>query len=288
MLNTRDLEKRWLKYKIKSLIPYFVILLSSSVILIIAALFFSNKDKVNSHITEQAKALNSEPISIQKPKEIAVPTQNSEPPVISSIITEKEMQDIYPQKEIHQQKEKEKEKENTTKVILKPSMDFMKKMQESSDGYYVSSVEEETFNTPYSNTQQESSNVKQVTPVEITVEEQNIDSNENKKIVITKQNSLQDLQDAEKRFKKNNSPALSLFLAKQYYALNDYHKSYNYALITNQLDKTNEDSWLIFSKSLVKLGKKDLAVKALKEYIKFSHSGNAELLLDEIISGKFQ
>lgn len=288
MLNTRDLEKRWLKYKIKSLIPYFVILLSSSVILIIATLFFSNKDKVNSHITEQAKALNSEPISIQKPKEIAMPAQNSEPPVISSIITEKEMQDIYPQKEIHQQKEKEKEKENTTKVILKPSMDFMKKMQESSDGYYVSSVEEETFNTPYSNTQQESSNVKQVTPVEITVEEQNIDSNENKKIVITKQNSLQDLQDAEKRFKKNNSPALSLFLAKQYYALNDYHKSYNYALITNQLDKTNEDSWLIFSKSLVKLGKKDLAVKALKEYIKFSHSGNAELLLDEIISGKFQ
>lgn len=58
--------------------------------------------------------------------------------------------------------------------------------------------------------------------------------------------------------------------------------------MTNQLDKNNEDSWLIFSRSLVKLGKPKQATKALSEYIKYSHSNNAEILLNDIATGKFK
>ena len=99
---------------------------------------------------------------------------------------------------------------------------------------------------------------------------------------------MQDILDAERRFKQHNSPALSLFLARQYYARKQYKKSYNYALITNQLDKEVEDSWLIFARSLVKLGKKEKAIKTLKEYIRYSNSTNAKLLLSEITNGKFE
>jgi two-component SAPR family response regulator len=91
-----------------------------------------------------------------------------------------------------------------------------------------------------------------------------------------------------KRFKKNNSPALSLFIAKKYYEAEDYHNAYNYALITNNINREIESSWIIFSKSLVKLGKKELAIKTLQEYTGQSKSRSAKILLDEIQTGKFK
>ncbi|MBA1438050.1 MAG: CDC27 family protein [Epsilonproteobacteria bacterium] len=170
-----------------------------------------------------------------------------------------------------------------TKVVLKPSLNFMRKMQASFDSYYS----DEPDNTPYP--QHTPTTTKPQTP-QIAVKQKNdLQEDKNtKKIVIETKNSMEDIKDAERRFEKNNSPALSLFLARQYYARKQYHKAYNYALITNQLDKEIEDSWLIFSKSLVKLGKKNKAIQALSEYIKYSHSSNAALLLDAIKTGKFQ
>jgi len=67
-----------------------------------------------------------------------------------------------------------------------------------------------------------------------------------------------------------------------------YEKASNYALITNQLNKEIEDSWLIFAKSLVKRGKKEKAIQLLREYINKSHSTNAAILLNNIQSGEFQ
>ena len=107
-------------------------------------------------------------------------------------------------------------------------------------------------------------------------------------INITKRTSQKDIKDVIRRFKKSNNPALSLFIAKKYYELGKYDKSYNYALITNQIDKNIEASWLIFSKSLVKLGKRKMAINTLRQYIKQSDSPKAKRLLNEILSGKFR
>ncbi|MGD9719509.1 MAG: hypothetical protein AB7U24_09720, partial [Sulfurimonadaceae bacterium] len=70
--------------------------------------------------------------------------------------------------------------------------------------------------------------------------------------------------------------------------LGDYHKSYNYALITNELNNNIEASWIIFAKSLVKLNEKEMALKTLRQYIEHSGSNQAKLLLDEIRNGKFK
>jgi len=109
-----------------------------------------------------------------------------------------------------------------------------------------------------------------------------------KKLLITHQNTYNDIAEIIKRFKKNNNPALSLFVAKKYYELGNYRQAYNYALMTNEINKDIEISWIIFTKSLVKLGKKRDAIKTLKEYIQQSHSNSAQILLDEIQSGKFK
>ncbi|HIP55234.1 MAG TPA: hypothetical protein EYH11_07155 [Sulfurimonas autotrophica] len=107
-------------------------------------------------------------------------------------------------------------------------------------------------------------------------------------ITIERGETKNDVFEVVKRFRKSGDPALSLFVAKKYYELGDYKQAYNYALITNQINPDIEESWIIFAKTLVKLHKKNKAIYTLEEYIKVSHSSNAEILLHEIKSGKFQ
>ena len=107
-------------------------------------------------------------------------------------------------------------------------------------------------------------------------------------INIKREESDDDIGIIIKRFQKTNNPELSLFIAKKYYAMKKYREAYNYALITNKINNNIEGSWIIFSKSLVKLGKKRLALKVLNQYLGYSNSNKAEILRDEIISGKFR
>ena len=117
----------------------------------------------------------------------------------------------------------------------------------------------------------------------------NIDVHETKNVIsINKENTFQDIQQVIKRFKINNNPALSLFVAKKYYELKQYNKSYNYALITNEINPNIEASWIIFAKSLVKLKEKKMAITTLEKYIEHSNSNNAKILLNNIKSGKFK
>ncbi len=107
-------------------------------------------------------------------------------------------------------------------------------------------------------------------------------------ISISKKDSKDELDSVIKRFENNKNPALSLFIARKYYTLGEYKKAYDYALITNNLDSKIEDSWIIFAKSLFKLGQKDDAIATLKEYVSFSKSQAASMLLKDIQSGKFK
>ena len=105
---------------------------------------------------------------------------------------------------------------------------------------------------------------------------------------IQRDDGMEDLQDVIARFKKNKNPVLSLFIAKRYYQIGEYQQSYNYALITNELDSTLEDSWLIFAKSLYKLGHQEMAVKTLKTYLNANNSVKAKFVLDQMEKGTFR
>lgn len=105
---------------------------------------------------------------------------------------------------------------------------------------------------------------------------------------IQRDDDMEYLQDVFARFKKNKNPVLSLFIAKRYYQIGEYQQSYNYALITNELDSTIEDSWLIFAKSLYKMDQKEMAIKTLKSYIQESSSVKAKLALDQMEKGTLE
>lgn len=279
MLNTRELESRWVKYKIKSFIPHVTIIVSSIIIItVISILVNSDNDKeIVSPITQKKVETHTQQkvlVSVEKPKTIQLQQKIIPKDVVIEI-----SQPIVtlPKENILNQNESFK---------LSPSLDFMKKMQHSSLPYYQ--------NEP--TTQELSYNTKQITTSNIVEEVQHLEVEETTesvedevhKISITRRDASDDIRHIIKRFKKNNNPALSLFVAKKYYELGDYHKAYNYALITNQIDRGIDASWIIFAKSLVKLKQKDLAIKTLKEYTKDSPSSSAQILLDEITSGKFK
>lgn len=266
MLNIIDLEKRWVRYKIKLYIPHVSILLS---LVIIGSVFF-----IFSNNVKKVQDIRKEPITVVQIVRKPVAIEILQTPVIIH-------QPIVTQKQIEVLREEPEVIYLTKGIKLSPSLDFMRKMQNSVQPNYKNT------NTPsYENTQKV-----EVPRVQIVKQEKVAVIRERptvKKITIRRQNTQNDIHDVIARFKKNNNPALSLFVAKKYYELQNYKLAYNYALITNKINKEIESSWIIFSKSLVKIGQKDKAISTLKKYIKQSHSSAAQILLDEIYSEKFR
>ncbi|WP_373003380.1 hypothetical protein [Sulfurimonas sp.] len=266
MLNVNDLEKRWRKYKVKSYIPHIVILISLSIIFIIISTIKDYETFDNNTIVEEKK------ITLTEEKE-----NNKTKIIIDQNITEARVEKTV----------KEKVYENR-KLVFTPSLNFMSNIKHSSISRYEN--DEEKLNNIYNKPKQKDipkQKVQKHKPIEL-IEVIEIKEEEKKHIQIDRQNTQEDISHVIKRFKKNNNPALSLFVAKKYYELGDYHKSYNYALITNEINDNIDASWIIFSKSLVKLNEKNEAIRMLKRYIEHSHSNQAKILLEEIKSGKFK
>lgn len=290
MLNMIDLERRWLRYKVKSYLPY--LLLISSIVLLSAVVYtyLSLKPK-----TEKLQELNTTTL-VEREQNLTTPEVPTTEEVVSQEIAVKENaqepSDALEQKLPTDTLEVEETKAPPSRVFA-PSMSFMQETQSDSKPYYENPSIQETKTSPVIEETYEEESIEDVV---YDVEEQYAqeaqpqiyEQPESKKINIKRKDMQEDLAGIIVRFKKSNNPALSLFLAKKYYELADYHNAYNYALITNDLNRDIEPSWIIFSKSLVKLGKKSLAVKTLKEYISTSKSQSAKILLDEIESGKFK
>lgn len=243
MLNVVELEKRWLKYKIKSYIPSISI--SIFIISITILTVFLNIDFKKDEIQK---------------KEIVTTKIIKEDRTIEKVI------ENIPKENI--------EVKNIEKTIIKPSLGFM-----------------ENFHTNVSKQQKESVEKQQiVTPkiTEIVADIEPATKTTETKLDIQRDSAEENINHVIQRFKKNNNPVLSLFIAKKYYELGEYKLSYQYAFLTNEINDKIEDSWLIFIKSMVKLDQKDKAIETLKRYISHSNSAKGKILLEDIINGRFR
>jgi len=283
MLNINELEQRWLKYKIKSYIPHAVIAISTIAIIIVASLFLNKEDSKSLQTSTPIKTSPKKPVRSTQEIEIKKIRTPKIKQSNKGVITQRKLQ----VKKVYSSPATDNSKK---KMTIAPSLDFMKKMQGNTLSNYERNTE--TY-TPPQNLQ---SRPKQTPKIENEpVKKAPVKVLKKSKIVVKKseisikrQNTHDDITQVIARFNKNNNPALSLFIAKKYYELGDYHKSYNYALITNEINSEIEASWIVFAKSLVKLNEKDLAIKTLKKYVSQSNSNRANILLDEILSGKFK
>ncbi|NOR55079.1 MAG: hypothetical protein GQ531_02615 [Sulfurovum sp.] len=104
---------------------------------------------------------------------------------------------------------------------------------------------------------------------------------------IIETSSISAYRDVEERFLKSKDIDDAFFLAKSYFNKGDYEKSGYWALETNKLDASHEESLLIFAESKVKLGQKSEGISILKRYIGKTNSSAARNLLGKIESGRF-
>ncbi|MBW6488168.1 hypothetical protein [Sulfurimonas sp.] len=285
MLNINDLELRHKKYKRKYYAPLFTMIVSTAIIAASITWFFVYNQK-NTFIVENK--IVKEPIVAQKIETEPVVEEKNESTLE---LATKEKLHVISENAVREETAEEKQE----KLVLSPSLGFMSKLESKSQIYKEPAKELNSTPKPKETPEQKRAETvspkienKQIAPKKEEIEEITINTDKKSSINIARKDEIEDIAHVLKRFNVNHNPALSLFVAKKYYQLGDYEQAYNYALITNDINNNIEDSWLIFSKSLVKLNKKELALETLKKYISHSHSSQARQLLEEIQTGKFK
>lgn len=264
MLDIKDLEIRHKRYRLKKNIPYFIIFII--LVFIFYAVFFIIDN--SNHSEEQ----------ILEKSEITTPAINKNevlPETLPSVEPIKPI-DIIQQVEINNTIIEEE------KVVLTPSLSFIQKIKPDTFSQ-DKNINENKNRAPIQN------NIEEIIVKDVQeIKEPLLEDDKKVFVNIERNKDVNDVEHVIKRFKVNNNPALSLFIAKKYYQLGEYEKAYDYALITNKINNNIDASWIIFTKSLVKMDKKEMAIQTLKKYIEYSNSPQGKQLLDEIVSGKFK
>ena len=88
-----------------------------------------------------------------------------------------------------------------------------------------------------------------------------------------------------RKFEQDKNPREAILIAKAYYKAGNYVESEKWALSANELDKDSKESWFLFAKSKAKLGKRREAINILVPYYKKSKLAEAKELINDIKSG---
>ncbi len=262
MINVKELEKRWIKYKTKSfMIIAFMVTIIGSLIYggyyILYKLDFSNKKEHKKAVMSAVRVVDEKNISILTPPSSTPlpPTPTKEPkkdiiqlaPTIPIVdfdnkeikIKKKEIKHIVQHKKrLVKRVKKYKPKKPKLKKDIKPKIEVHKEEK-----------------------------------IEHKIKKINFKITTNNYMNIMKQ-----------KFNKNKNPRDALLIAKAYYRAGNYKESEIWALKANNLDKNSEESWLLFAKSKNALGKKREALKILIAYYNKTKSPDAKLLIEKISS----
>lgn len=246
MLDISKLERRWFKYKIKKIVPYTLVVVSIALLVFVMPFIVSNQSA-----PVVAADLNKSPIHGKDT--VAKITKNNE-----------------------------------VGIVLEPSMNFIEAMnQQSTPTTDIDAPAPPTTKpVPIQKTLiVPDASLPTPTPVIAPTPVAKIPQPtlvKGKLTSIKRDDAAFDIHEIENRFKDSSNPVLGVYLAKYHYDHGNYTEAYNYALKTNSINNNLEDSWLIFAKSLVKLGKEEQAKKTLQLYISNSNSQNAKNYLDSL------
>ncbi|NEW61176.1 hypothetical protein GSY74_07765 [Sulfurovum sp. bin170] len=247
MINTKELEKRWYRYKAKSLILVFSILVVL-LILIYGGYYILYKLDLNISFGEQSKQTAVMDAKVDKESNETVTEEKRESDEVMLAptipIVDLESEKINDKKERRRVAEKKRVKSKEKLVKVKAST-------------YLTAQELAVVNGS------------------------SLNSRETKKINLhgTSNNYMNIMK---KKFEQNKNPREALLIAKAYYKAGNYENSEKWALKANNLDKKLDESWLIFASSQEKLGKQQEALKILIAYYRTSKSPKAKALIDKI------
>jgi len=253
MYDIKPLEEDWKKYKKKKRRPWFILLFFIFFLILLSFTFLNYKkiDFLKFYDISKAKIVTSESTTLLTDK--ALTTLETKRPKVSEV---QRITKIKPMSVVFQENESVEIIEDIpllddTAGIKKPRV----------------KIDIQTIDKP-------------------DIETQSIKKPRKKMhLDIIETSSVSAYKDVAKRFTQSHDTDDSLFLAKGYYRKGNYKKAEYWALQTNKVNDTIEESWLIFAKSKVKLGRKNEAIKILTAYIKKSNSVQAKNLLYKIKKG---
>jgi len=257
MINTRELEKRWYKYKAKG------VLLLASILTLLSLLIYGGYYilyKLNINIDINKKEQPRAVMGIQKIRE-----RNSS--ILHNIIKEKKDNSVLllptiPIIDLEKERQKDIKrraiKYNIAKKHYKPH--HKRKLVKAKVSTYL-------------------------TPSELSVVNgENIPSHRKKKKIKFQQSTNNYMSIMKQKFAQNKNPRDALLVAKAYYSAGNYKKSEEWSLKANNLNSNLDESWLIFAKSKDKMGKRREALKILIAYYNKSKSSKVKALINKMKS----
>ncbi len=258
MLDIRDLERRWLKYKIKSYAPLGLGVAVALAVTIGAASWILSEPKGQPTTDIPPKTA---------PKKVPLPRSVEPAP-----------------------------EEKTT--VLEPSMEFVQTFEQTPSTTQTAPFPEPKI--PAASLPKKGASASPSLPVPPpkvlsmpdtpihTAPAASTAKGTGRTLSINRNDSKLDIDELQKRFKETSNPNLGLFIARYYYDRGEYGEAYNYALKTNSINDKIDESWVLFAKSLVKMGKTEQAIQTLQLYVRQSNSESAKGLLESIEKGTFK
>lgn len=250
MLDAKELERRWIKYKIKRYLPYLVGGIAALFAIAAASSWLTDAPETAAPVVKQP-----------------LPAQVSSPSRPAAAINE------------------------TT--VLEPSMNFVESFQSPAvqpQSLPVSGAVSKPAprSVAISAPQTKVLEMPNYQPPVISAQPAPSPAGSERVLTINRNESKLDIEELQNRFKETSNANLGLFIAKYYYDRGNYNEAYNYALKTNAINSRIDESWILFSKSLVKLGRTEQAKKTLQLYYQQSNSEGAKELLSSIEKGTFK
>ena len=278
MFNTKDiieLEKKWLKYKIKQKSKVYIFIL---VISILAFIFYTIYNSQQKDIYTQTTTKNINPIKQTKP--LVIENNNNSKKNTNTISVVKKSIPSENNVSISPKVVKEK-------IISKPYYFKLKSTEQgselfSSNGFLTLNIEH--------NIEKQEDTEKIVKQIIQPIRETQISTN-NKEVKKQKTKISIDMKEIDTiaylkdKYYSTSSIVFALMLAEEYYYEKKYKQALKWALTANDIDSQNTKSWYWFAKSKVKLGKIEDATRALKAYLANNNSKRLSTLLHKIELG---
>jgi len=285
MHKVKELEKRWVYYKIKqALIP--AIKVSSLYLLVVGGYYMYDKrenrvfspkmtnvlgvsmEANDSVVQPKSSTVQTQPKAQTSFKDEAQPVQKKQKIVLSPIIPVIDMEKEERIVEVPKKHKKIKKHKQAKKH--KPV-----KHHKHSKPKHIVKAKKNAYLT-----------AKELAAVSKPKKKIEVVSHRKTKKINFKSTSANYIQIMKQKFSKSKNPRDALLLAKAYYKKHQYRASEEWALSANKLNNKLEESWLLFAKSKAKLGKQKEALRILVSYYKKSHSAKAKRLIGQIKTGR--
>ncbi len=106
-----------------------------------------------------------------------------------------------------------------------------------------------------------------------------------KQIILISSQKLDRIDYYKEKYFNTGKIIYANLISQIFYNEAKYKKSLKWAIIANNIDSLNEESWILFAKDKVKIGQKQDAINALESYLKLNKSKKLSLLLSNIKNG---